>query len=79
MASEEDSGKIREKGSSYIMTKKGLATKDTYYLPKALAQKYDGKTGWFNITDDDKGRFKKEYPPSNEEYSKYAKTDSLAD
>ncbi|AIF82421.1 hypothetical protein NTE_00339 [Candidatus Nitrososphaera evergladensis SR1] len=75
-----DFGEIHEMGNTYIVTKKGLATKDTYYLPKALAQKYDGRTVWFNITQDQKGRFRREYPPSDEEYSKYnTSMDSLAD
>ena len=36
-----------------VITEKGIADKDRFYLPKSLVDKFDGHTLWFNITEDE--------------------------
>jgi hypothetical protein len=71
-----DLGEIHGIGRTYVVTKKGLVDKDKFYIPKALAEKYDGKTVWFNVTDDLKNEFIHENPPAEEEIAKYRTADS---
>ena len=33
-----------------VITEKGIADKNRFYLPKSLVNKFDGHTLWFNIT-----------------------------
>jgi len=42
-----------------VVTRKGVIIKDTFYLPKKLAERYDGDKLWFKITKDDAQRYKK--------------------
>jgi hypothetical protein len=71
-----DLGEIQGIGRTYVVTKKGLIDKDKFYIPKALAQKYDGKTVWFNVTEALKEEFIHENPPTDEEIAKYRTVDS---
>jgi hypothetical protein len=71
-----DLGEIHGIGRTYVVTKKGLVSKDKFYIPKALAEKYDGKTVWFNVTEDLKKEFIHENPPPEEEIEKYRTADS---
>jgi hypothetical protein len=71
-----DLGEIQGVGRTYVVTKKGLVGKDKFYIPKALAQKYDGKVVWFNVTEGLKEEFKRESPPTDEEIAKYRTVDS---
>lgn len=66
-----DLGEIQGIGRTYVVTKKGLVSKDKFYIPKALAEKYDGKTVWFNVTEALKQQFIRENPPADEEMAKY--------
>jgi hypothetical protein len=36
-----------------VITEKGIVDKDRFYLPKRLADKFDGHTLWFRITEDE--------------------------
>ena len=36
-----------------VITEKGITDKKRFYLPKSLADKFDGHTLWFNITEDE--------------------------
>ena len=71
-----DLGEIHGIGRTYVVTKKGLVNKDKFYIPKALAEKYDGKTVWFNVTESLKQQFLRENPPSDEDMAKYKTVDS---
>ena len=53
-------GEVQEIGVDYIVTKKGLVSKDKFYLPKNLVEKFDGDKVWFNITEEEGNRYKKE-------------------
>ena len=64
-----DLGEIQGIGRNYVITKKGIASKETFYIPKYLAQGYDGKKLYFNITEGQKDGFKRDSPPTYEEYN----------
>jgi hypothetical protein len=36
-----------------VVTEKGIADKERFYLPKSLVDRFDGHTLWFNITEDE--------------------------
>ena len=36
-----------------VITEKGIADKDRFYLPKSLVDRFDGHTLWFKITEDE--------------------------
>lgn len=71
-----DLGEIQGIGRTYVVTKKGLANKDKFYIPKALAQRYDGKTVWFNVSEGLKEEFIHDNPPTDVEIAKYRTADS---
>ena len=36
-----------------VLTEKGITDKKRFYLPKNLVNRFDGRTLWFNITEDE--------------------------
>jgi hypothetical protein len=48
-----DFGEVQLKMGDTVITEKGIADKDRFYLPKNLVDKFDGHTLWFNITEDE--------------------------
>ncbi|AIF83734.1 hypothetical protein NTE_01673 [Candidatus Nitrososphaera evergladensis SR1] len=74
-----DLGEIQGVGRTYVVTKKGVVDKDKFYIPKALAERYDGKEVWFNVSEGMKSEFRRDNPPSDEEYAKYRTTNSPTD
>ena len=36
-----------------VVTEKGIADNNRFYLPKNLVSRFDGHTLWFNITEDE--------------------------
>jgi hypothetical protein len=40
-------------GDTVMITEKGIADKNRFYLPKSLIDRFDGYTLWFNITEDE--------------------------
>jgi len=76
---EVDLGEVQEIGRHYIMTQKGHVSKDKFYIPKYLAQRYDGHTLHFNVTEGQKMDFKRDLPPTYEEYARYRVIDIPSD
>jgi hypothetical protein len=66
-----DLGEVQEIGKNYIVTQRGLVDKDRFFIPKYLARRYDGHTLWFNVSEGDLQKFKREAPPTYEEYVVY--------
>lgn len=66
-----DLGEIQGIGRNYVITKKGRVSKDTFYIPKYLAEKYDGKKVYFKVTESQKNEFVRSAPPTYEEYERY--------
>ena len=48
-----DLGEVDEVQSDVVVTKKGIVDKDKFYLPKNLAERYDGHKIWFKISKED--------------------------
>lgn len=48
-----DLGEIKEVAENYIRLEKGLVNKDKYWIPKYVADAYDGKVLWLLVSGDD--------------------------
>lgn len=68
-----DLGEVQEVGQHYILTQRGVINKDKFYIPKYLVIGYDGNTLWFDLSEDEIMEFKRETPPSLDEYARYKK------
>lgn len=74
-----DLGEVQEVGQHYILTQRGVINKDRFYIPKYLVIGYDGTTLWFDLSENEIMKFKRETPPSLDEYEMYRKPDTPAD
>jgi uncharacterized protein (TIGR02271 family) len=75
-----DLGEVQELGSNYVLTQKGMVSKEKFYIPKYLVQGFDGDTLWFNVTEDQaRNSFMRDSAPMVEEYSRYRRSDTPAD
>jgi uncharacterized protein (TIGR02271 family) len=66
-----DLGEIQDVGNTYVRTKKGLLNKKEYFLPKYLAEGYDGDKVYFRISQDDADNLfsnEENVPPADEDY-----------
>jgi hypothetical protein len=48
-----DFGEVQLIMGDTVITEKGVTDKKRFYLPKSLADKFDGHTLWFKITEDE--------------------------
>jgi hypothetical protein len=48
-----DFGEVQLTIGDTVLTEKGITDKKRFYLPKSLADKFDGHTLWFRITEDE--------------------------
>jgi hypothetical protein len=48
-----DFGEVQLTIGDTVVTEKGIADKNRFYLPKSLLDKFDGHTLWFKITEDE--------------------------
>jgi hypothetical protein len=48
-----DFGEVQLTIGDTVVTEKGIADKNRFYLPKSLVDKFDGHTLWFKITEDE--------------------------
>ncbi|HEX9318923.1 MAG TPA: hypothetical protein VF884_08310 [Nitrososphaeraceae archaeon] len=48
-----DLGEVQGVEQGFIVTRRGLVDKHTYYFPKILVNKFDGKTLFLKVTDKD--------------------------
>ncbi|MFL6367816.1 MAG: hypothetical protein ACJ72T_04615 [Nitrososphaeraceae archaeon] len=48
-----DFGEVQLIMGDTVITEKGITDKKRFYLPKSLADKFDGHTLWFRITEDE--------------------------
>ena len=71
-----DLGEVQEVGQTYVVTQKGTIKKEKFYIPKYLAEGYDGDVLRFKLTEAEaKNKFVRDMPPSAQEYSRYKTTD----
>jgi hypothetical protein len=77
---DEDLGEVQEIGDAYVMTQKGLVSKEKFYIPKYLVEGYDGDKLYFKVTEDEaKNSFVRDSAPASDEYSKYKTSDAPPD
>lgn len=55
-----DLGEVDEVQSDVLVTKKGIVDKDMFYLPKNLAERYDGHKIWFKISKEDAQQYRRD-------------------
>jgi hypothetical protein len=48
-----DFGEVQLIMGDIVITEKGIADKDRFYLPKSLIDRFDGHNLWFRITQDE--------------------------
>ena len=53
-----DFGKVEAIATEHVITKKGILSRDRFYLPKKLVKRYDGDKIWLNITENEGEVFK---------------------
>ena len=59
---------------------KGLISKEKFYIPKYLAEGYDGNALWFKVSEDEaKNSFVKDSAPTADDYSRYKTSDVPSD
>jgi hypothetical protein len=77
---DEDLGEVQEIGDTYVLTQKGLVSKEKFYIPKYLVEGYDGDKLYFRVTEDEaRNSFVRDSAPASEEYSKYKNSDAPPD
>jgi hypothetical protein len=77
---ESDFGKVQEITLYYILTERGLRNKDKFYLPRELVEGFDGDKLIFAISESDaEEKFKRDSPPSIEEYTIFKKKNNSRD
>jgi uncharacterized protein (TIGR02271 family) len=75
-SNDDDLGEIQEVGQTYVVTQKGTIKKEKFYIPKYLAEGYDGDVLRFKLTEAEaKNKFVRDTPPSVQEYSRYKTPD----
>lgn len=55
-----DFGEVQEISAEYVITKKGVASKDRFHLPMDKVVRFDGSKLHFNITEEEADRYKRD-------------------
>ena len=50
---DEDLGEVQEVGQNYVLVQKGMINKEKFYIPRDLAESYDGDVLRFRISEED--------------------------
>ena len=67
---DEDLGEVQEVGGNYVLVQRGIVNKEKFYIPRDLAESYDGDVLRFRISEEDaKSRFLRDSPPPSESTS----------
>jgi hypothetical protein len=73
--SNEDLGEVQEVGQNYVLVQKGMINKEKFYIPRDLAESYDGNVLRFRISEEDvKSRFMRDTPPPSSQTSTQERT-----
>jgi hypothetical protein len=66
-------GEVRKVGPNYVLAEKtGVLRTEKFFLPKELAERYDGNTLRFNVTKDEaRLKFRRDRAPGVQEYQEY--------
>jgi uncharacterized protein (TIGR02271 family) len=61
---DEDLGEVQEVGPNYVLVQKGMINKEKFYIPKDMADSYDGNVLHFRISKEDaKSKYMTDSPP----------------
>jgi uncharacterized protein (TIGR02271 family) len=74
-----DFGEVQEVGHHYVLTQKGMISKEKFFIPKYLVQGFDGSTLWFNASQDQLQGWKRDSAPDYKEYSEYKTQETPSD
>ena len=55
-----DFGEVEGISAEYVITKKGVASKDRFFLPMDKVVRFDGSKLHFNITEEEADRYKRD-------------------
>jgi uncharacterized protein (TIGR02271 family) len=82
-SNDEDLGEVQEVDQNYVLVQRGMVNKKKFYIPRDLAESYDGTLLRFRISEEDaKNRFLRDSPPSSaadeEEQTSMRKRDKTA-
>ena len=70
---DEDLGEVKETDGDYVIVQKGVINKEKFYIPKNMAESYDGSVLRFNISKEEvRNRFMGDSPPATDQYSSYS-------
>jgi uncharacterized protein (TIGR02271 family) len=62
---DEDLGEVQEVGPNYVLVQKGMINKEKFYIPKDMAESYDGNVLHFRISKEDaESRYMTDSPPA---------------
>jgi uncharacterized protein (TIGR02271 family) len=65
-SNDEDLGEVQEVGQNYVLVQRGILNKEKFYIPRDLAESYDGTLLRFRISEEyAKNRFLRDSPPSS--------------
>ncbi|HEY9387837.1 MAG TPA: YsnF/AvaK domain-containing protein [Nitrososphaeraceae archaeon] len=77
---DEDLGEVQEIGETYVLTQKGMLSKEKFYIPKYLVEGYDGDKLYFRVSEEEaRNTFVRGSAPAADEYSRYKTSDVPAD
>src|SRR5437899_13010040 len=68
-----DLGEIKEVSQNFLRLEKGTVKKDKFWIPKYVADAYDGRTLWLLTNEEDvlgKYRNGSESPPAGQQYAR---------
>src|SRR5919108_590843 len=72
---DDDLGEVQEVGQTYVVTQKGMIDREKFFLPKYLAEGYDGDVLRFRVSlAEARNKFVRDSPPSAADYSSYRNT-----
>ena len=63
-----DLGEVQSIEHHYVKTQKGVLRRKMFYLPRDIAEGFDGSTLWFGLTRELAEEFRRTTPPSEREY-----------
>ena len=67
---DEDLGEVKETDGDYVIVQKGMINKEKFYIPKNMAESYDGSVLRFNISKEEvRNRFMGDSPPVADQHS----------
>ena len=70
---DEDLGEVKETDGDYVIVQKGVINKEKFYIPKNMAESYDGNVLRFNVSKEEvRNRFMGDSPPVADQYSSYS-------